>query len=139
MTQDSYILIAFCVFMLLLGMRLRNRFALKKKGEPQERINKNQRPKMADSEEPPFVKEKRLKRERRVRRFTIVQLVVLFCLMIYMIPALVRDIAMPAGVDFSNLFLRSLIFLLTIYIFVVGYIKVFGKKHKAEQDNEVKG
>lgn len=134
MSRDTFILIAFCVFMLLVGMRLKQRFSKWKDAKTTERVNKNQRPKMAAAEEPPVVKAARERREKRVRFFTIAQMVLLFLLMIYMIPALVRDISLIGSVDISNLILRCLIFVCTIYIFILGYIKVFGKKKKEETE-----
>lgn len=137
MGRDTFIFVAFCVFAFLLGMRMKQRFGeWKKKKQPEEKINKNQRSKLAGTEEPPEVKERRLRRERRVRFFTIAQLFVLGGLMIYMIPALVRDFMVPGRVDVMNIFLRCLIFIFTIYIFIIGYIKAFGNKNKENIENE---
>ncbi|MDR0983325.1 MAG: hypothetical protein LBM07_08835 [Culturomica sp.] len=136
MTRDTYILIAFCVFMLLLGMRIRQRWQRKKENrQPDVKINKNQRPKFAQENvaEPPEVKARRERREKRVRLYTGIQLVVLLGLMIYMVPALVHDIAVPARIEPENFFLRCLIFLLTIYIFILGYIKMFRRKKSENQ------
>lgn len=132
MDRDTLILVAFCIFALLLGMRLKQRLGAWKKQKNEVKMNKNQRPKMAHAEEPAEVRAKRLRREKRIRRFTIVQLLVLLGLMIYMVPALIKDFMVPGRVDVSNLFLRCLIFIFTIYIFILGYIKVFGRKQKEE-------
>ena len=134
MGRDFYILIAFCVFMFMLGVRLKRRWNNRKQKTAHTRINKNQRPKMAASDEPPLVRETRLRRERRTRYFTIILLFVLFGLMVFMIPALIRDLMQPEGLEISNLFLRCLIFVFTIYIFVLGYLKVFRKKGKVNQE-----
>jgi len=136
MSRDTLIFAAFCVFAFLLGMRLKQRFGIGKKKSTEERVYKNQRSKMAAAAEPPEVKERRLRRERRVRFFTIAQLFVLGGLMIYMIPALVRDFTVPGRVDAMNLVLRCLIFVFTIYIFVLGYVKVSGRKKEAEEKTE---
>lgn len=104
MGRDFYILIAFCVFMFMLGVRLKRRWNNRKQKTAHTRINKNQRPKMAASDEPPLVREKRLRRERRTRYFTIILLFVLFGLMVFMIPALIRDLMQPEGLEISNLF-----------------------------------
>lgn len=133
MGRDFFILIAFCVFMFMVGIRLKRRLTNRKQKSEAARINKNQRPKMAGTEEPPLVKERRLRRERRTRYFTIVLLFVLFGLMAFMIPALIRDLMQPEGLDGANLFLRCLIFVFTIYIFILGYLKVFCKKDKGRQ------
>lgn len=131
--RDTYIFIAFCVFMLLLGMRLKQRLSGRKK-ETQEKINKNQRPKVAASEEPQEVKDRRLRRERRTRYFTIAQLFVLLGLMVFMIPALVRDLTTPENSDAGNLILRCVIFAFTIYVFILGYLRAFGKKRKNNEN-----
>lgn len=131
MTRDTFILIAFCVFVFLAGMRMRQRWSewrKKKTAEPP--LAKNQRSKAAHADESPEVRSRRIRREKRVRFFTIVQLLVLGGLMIFMIPSLVRDLMLPGRVETVNLFLRCLIFVFTIYIFIIGYIKVFGRKNK---------
>lgn len=130
MGRDTFILVAFCIFALLLGMRMKQRFAEWKNKKENFRVNKNQRSKLANADEPPLVRERRLRRERRVRFFTIAQLFVVGGLMVYMIPALVRDFMVPGRVDMMNIILRCLIFIFTIYIFILGYIKAFGRKNK---------
>lgn len=135
MSRDTLILIAFCVFALLLGMRMKQRFSDWKARKNNVKVNKNQRPKMASAEEPEFVRQRRLRRERRVRVFTIAQLVVLLGLMIYMIPALTRDLMAPGHVDATNIILRCLIFLFSIYIFILGYAKAFRRNHRDDSEN----
>lgn len=135
MNWDTYIFIAFCVFMFMVGMRLKQRFGKKKQEEPEIKVRKNQRAKMTaiSTEEPPLVRERRLRRERRTRFFTIVQLFVLFGLMIFMAPALVKDLMLPESIDVPNFFLRCLIFVFTIYVFILGYLKVFRRKREESQ------
>lgn len=131
MSKDSLIFAAFCIFAFLVGLRLKQRWDASRKGQqPKDKINKNQRPKVALEDEPEEIRVKRLRRESRVRFFTIAQLFVLGGLMIYMIPALVRDFMVPGRVEATNIFLRCLIFVFTIYIFIIGYLKVFGRKNK---------
>lgn len=138
--RDFFILLGFCVFTFLLGMRLKQRLAKKKPNGGQIRIRKNQRPKMAAcGEEPPLVKERRLRRERRTRYFTVVLLFVLFGLMIFMIPALVADLSMPERIRLPHFFLRCFIFVFTIYIFVLGYLKVTKRKEGGKQQEKTKG
>ncbi|WP_251620800.1 hypothetical protein [Odoribacter lunatus] len=127
--RELFILIGFCVFTFLLGVRLKQRLVKKKPNEVPIRIRKNQRSKMADcGEEPPLVKERRLRRERRSRRFTVVLLFALFGLMIFMIPSLVFDLSMPERMGNLHFFLRCFIFVFTVYVFVLGYIKVMKRK-----------
>lgn len=114
--REFLILTGFCVFTFLLGMRLKQRLAKKKPNEPQIRIRKNQRSKMAAcGEEPPLVKERRLRRERRTHYFTVVLLFVLFGLMIFMIPALVADLSMPDRIQYPHFFF-------TLFYFCIHYL-----------------
>lgn len=137
MNMDTFIFVAFCVFAFLLGMRLKQRWSdRRKKKQPEERVNKNQRSKAAYVDEPPEVKARRLRRESRVRFFTIAQLFVLAGLMFYMVPSLVRDFMLPGRVDAVNIILRCLIFVFTIYIFVLGYVKVSRRKNKGDSEGQ---
>ncbi len=85
--REFLILTGFCVFTFLLGMRLKQRLAKKKPNEPQIRIRKNQRSKMAACGEAP-------------------------------------DLSMPDRIQYPHFFLRCFIFVFTIYVFVLGYVKV---------------
>lgn len=137
--RELFILIGFCVFTFLLGMRLKQRLGKKKPPERQIRIHKNQRSKMAAcGEEPPLVRERRLRRERRTHYFTVVLLFVLFGLMIFMIPALVADLSMPERIQYPHFFLRCFIFVFTIYVFVLGYIKVANRRKERKQQEKTK-
>lgn len=139
MNQDTFIFVAFCVFAFLVGMRLKQRWSeWKKKKQPEVQIPKNQRSKVEHADEPPEVKARRQRRESRVRFFTIVQLFVLGGLMFYMVPALVRDFMLPGRVDALNIILRCLIFVFTIYIFILGYVKVFRRKNKGDTEKSGK-
>ena len=102
MSGDTIIFIAFCLFILLLGSRFRQRIT----------ESGGARPEM----------------KRRVRFFSIVQLVVLGGLMIYMIPLLIRDFSGPEQPPMTSAILRCLIFVFTIYIFVTGCMRLFGRK-----------
>lgn len=104
MSGDTLILGAFCIFILLLGFRMKQRYAEWKQAERQKKLNGH---------------------ESRLRRIvTIVQLVVLAGLMVYMIPVLVRDFSHLEQVGGVNLFLRCLIFVFTIYILIWGIIRL---------------
>lgn len=132
--RELLIVIGFCVFTFLLGMRLRQRWGKKKQSEPEIRIRKNQRSKMAAmEEEPPLVREKRLRRERRTYYFTVVLLFVLFGLMMFMIPALTADMSIPERMKDPNFFLRCFIFVFTIYVFILGYLKIVRRKREGRK------
>ncbi|GHU60378.1 hypothetical protein FACS1894121_0220 [Bacteroidia bacterium] len=145
MSTDIVIFAAFCIFMLLLGARIRQRFLeKKKKGEGEgvdgKQLRKNQRPKMAAASlenevgndgEPLEVKVRRIRREKRIRTVTFIQFFVLFGLLIFMLPALVKDNPLTHVTqegDLPNFFLRCLILIFAVYLFIISYIKLFRKK-----------
>lgn len=139
--NDFLIPVGICVFAFLLGMRLKQRLGKKKPDGHQIRIRKNQRSKITMcEEEPPLVRERRLRRERRTHYFTVVLLFVLFGLMIFMIPALIADLSMPERIQYPHFFLRCFIFIFTIYIFIIGYLKVsrHRKEGKGESSKQIK-
>ena len=89
MSGDTLILGAFCIFILLLGFRMKQRYREWKQAERQKKMDGS---------------------ASRLRRIvTIVQLVVLAGLMVYMIPILFRDFSHLEEVGRVNLFLRCLI------------------------------
>lgn len=104
MSGDTLILGAFCIFILLLGFRMKQRYREWKQAERQKKMDGS---------------------ASRLRRIvTIVQLVVLAGLMVYMIPILFRDFSHLEEVGRVNLFLRCLIFIFTIYILIWGIIRL---------------
>lgn len=106
MSGDTIIFIAFCLFILLMGSRFRQRI----------RESKGTRPEM----------------KRRVRLFSMIQLIVLGGLLIYMIPLLIKDFSGQGQLVMTSVILRCLIFVFTIYIFVTGCMRLFGRK---DQEN----
>lgn len=112
MSGDTLILAAFCVFVVLLGMRMKQRFAEWKR-------NKGQ------------VSAEDSRKESAIRRwFAVIQLVVLGGLLVYMIPALFKDLRSPDEGNMVNLILRCLIFVFTIYILIWGIIQTCRRKDK---------
>lgn len=132
MSRELIIWIGFCVFAFLVGIRLKKRFGKKKEEQAARPINKNQRSKMAKAEQEPQ-RYSRRKRTKTIRLFTTFALIIMIGLMIYMIPALVRDIQRAESVDFTNLILRMLVFGFAILIFVTGYLKLAKQKKKEEE------
>ena len=68
------------------------------------------------------------KREKLKRVFLWIQVVVIFCLIIYMVPALSRDVVVADGVYNTNLFLRILIVALAVWTLFLGANKLFRKE-----------
>ncbi len=127
--MDTVIFIAFCVFLFLVGYRLRQRF--RKVRISEDTLLQKSRPSL-EQEEPEIVRERRRGREERTRRFTIAMLCVLFLLMAFMIPMLVRDVQRFEQIDKMNFIMRVVIFLFTLYVFVLGYLKIFSKRKPPE-------
>lgn len=123
--MDTVIFIAFCVFVLLLGIRIKQRWQPGKKEEEAS---------VSEEEEIPetcIVRNNRLRKERRRSIFLWIQLMILAVLSVYMIPFLIRDFTAGNPMPLVNIILRCLIFVFTIYIFASGCMKVFCKRNKA--------
>lgn len=126
MDRNTYIIIALCVFAFLVGSRLRKRFGKKKDKQQNVKIKKNQRGK-ARYEIPEEHKERPGKAKTKIV-FTKIVIVVLFLMVLYMIPALVRDL-MLVGKEFTTeLFLRLVIVVFAIYTLIMAYLKISKKK-----------
>lgn len=128
MSRDLFVLIAFCVFIFLLAMRMWQRFADRQKRKQESPEEKISVPEPEATQAPPEVKAKIMRRGKRIRILTIIQLVVLGGLMAFMTPALFRDFADPGRGDTMSLVLRCLIFISTIYVFILGCLEIFGRK-----------
>ncbi len=117
MSKDTLMLVAFCLFVLLLGMRMKQRYAEWKSEKD-------------GSGSVPGTFPERKRGNKRRRLLFVIQLFVLGGLLVYMTPILIRDFIGPDQVAPVNLFLRCLIFIFTIYIFVFGCRKAFRQKDK---------
>lgn len=104
MDRDTLIFIAFCVFILLLGVRFWQQF--------RERAVKMEADRIAADETVP------LPAEGRRHYFILIQVIVLGGLLIYMVSRLIRDFKEAEPVLNAGFILRCLIFVFTIYIFV---------------------
>lgn len=135
MSRETLILVGFCVFAFLVGIRLKRYFGAKRvAGEGGRPMNKNQRSKMAKEGEEPR-RYSRSKRKKTIRLFTVLALVSMLGLFVYMIPALVRDVQRVGSVDATNLVLRMIVVGLAILIFVTGYMKLV-RERKGEETVE---
>lgn len=116
MGGDTLILAAFCVFIIILGVRMKQRHAEWKKNQAQ-------------------LQPQDARKESKIRYwFTIIQLVVLGALMVYMVPGLVSDFTSGGSGDLVNIVLRCLIFICTIYIFIWGVSRLLSRRNK--ENNE---
>lgn len=125
MDKNIFVLIGVCVLAFLIGNRLKKALA-NKKTESNKKINKNQRGK-ANYEIPEEHKERPGKAKTK-RVFTWIVVCVLFVLVLYMIPALVRDLVMVDEIYSPTLFLRLIIVGFALFTMISGYLKLTKKK-----------
>ncbi len=131
MNREIYILIGLSIFAFLLGTQLKKRFSKKPVDTP--KVHKSQRSKMAriTQDKPQDTKSKHPKTKRF---FLWLQLVVLFFIIIFMIPALSRDIMVAEGSYDQSLILRILIVAFAVYTLFIGLNKLFKNKGKMGTD-----
>lgn len=125
MDKNIFVLIGVCVFAFLIGNRLKKALANKKSESPK-RINKNQRGKAAY--EIPEEHKERPGKAKTKRVFTWIVVGVLFILVLYMIPALIRDLVMIEEIYSPTLYLRLIIVIFALFTLVSGYLKLTKKK-----------
>jgi ABC-type transport system involved in cytochrome bd biosynthesis fused ATPase/permease subunit len=128
MNREIYIVVGLSIFAFLLGIQLKKRFA-KKKPVVAQKIHKSQRSKVA-KQAPESPKGKQSKHPKIKSFFNWLQVVVLFFIIIFMMPALSRDIMVADGDYDQKLILRILIVAFAAYTLFVGLNKLFKKKGK---------
>jgi len=109
----------------LLGTRLKKALGNKKKVSDK-KINKNQRGKVAY--EIPEEHKERPGKAKTKRVFTWIVVGVLFVMVLYMIPALIRDLVMVNDIYSPTLFLRLVIVVFALFTMISGYLKLTKKK-----------
>lgn len=127
MNKEIYIVVGLSVFAFLLGTQLKKRFSKKAVEEP--KIHKSQRSKMAKQSQGEPDK-KQTKHPKLKSFFLWLQVVVLFFIIVFMMPALSRDIMVAEGNYDQKLILRILIVAFAAYTLFVGLNKLFKKKGK---------
>lgn len=125
MDNNIFVLIGVCILAFLVGTRLKKALSGKKEQEVK-KINKNQRSKM--SKEIPEEHKERPGKAKTKRVFTWIVVGVLFVLVLYMIPALVRDLVMVDEIYSPTLFLRLIIVVFALFTLISGYLKLTKKK-----------
>ncbi len=123
MDRDTLMLIAFCAFLLLVGIRLKQQLTERKK---------QNRPLDVNASPAERVPERSVAKSRIYRRriWEIVQLLVVGGLLLYMSVVLIGDFNRPVSMQWKEIFLRCLIFIVSIYIFILTWIRVFKPKNK---------
>jgi len=127
MNREIYIVVGLSVFAFLLGIQLKKKFS--KKAPQESKILKSQRTKMAKMAQE--VPEKKSTKHPKIKSFFLwLQVVVLFSIIIFMVPALSRDIMLAEGNYDQKLILRILIVVFAAYTLFVGANKIFKQKGK---------
>lgn len=103
MDRDIFMLVAFGIFVVLVIMRI------------------IQRRRVCGQEVPRIVLSRR---DVWQRRFAFLRLVVLACLLVWMVSLLVEDVTFFRGAIVPRFLLRCLIFVLTIYMFILTLFKL---------------
>ncbi|WP_372751054.1 hypothetical protein [Labilibaculum sp.] len=117
MNQHIYILIGICILTFLVGNKLRQ--LLSGRSAHKNTKARKKAKKTTSVQSPTSIKKEKLK-----LAFLYIQLIIVFALLIFMIPALSRDILSTAQIDNQNLLLRILIVVFAIYILVMGFLKI---------------
>ena len=125
MNKEVYILIGVCVFAFLIGQRIKRKLAPKKTlASKSKQLRKKQKTQIAKEESP---------RKRKTKSIFIwIQLVIVFGLLIFMIPALSRDLLTNNGFYDQNLILRILIVAFATYILFMGFVKLNKSKRRSK-------
>ena len=128
MNKEIYIVVGMSIFAFLLGIQLKKKFSKKKVEAP--KIHKSQRSKFAKQAQE-LSQEKQSKYPKIKSFFLWLQVVVLFLVIVFMIPALSRDILVAEGNYDLKLILRILIVISATYTLFVGLIKLLKKRKKS--------
>ncbi len=129
MNKEIYIVVGLSIFAFLLGIKLKKRFSKKAVAVDEPKIHKSQRSKLA-KKVPESPQGKQSKHPKLKSFFLWLQVVVLFFIIIFMMPALSRDIMVADGDYDQKLILRMLIVAFAAYTLFVGLNKLFKKKGK---------
>lgn len=117
MNNEIYILVGICVLTFIIGHKLKQKLH---KSEPQKHTRRGKKTK--NNKE--ISSSATSKREKLKIVFLYTVLVLVFGLLIFMIPALSRDILSNNQVDYQNLILRILIVAFASYILFMGFLKL---------------
>lgn len=117
MNKEIYILVGICVLTFIIGHKLRQKLS---KPEPKKLTKKVKKTK-SDSKLAPVAPSRK---EKFKIVFLYIVLVLVFGLLLFMIPALSRDILSNNQVDIQNLILRILIAAFATYILFMVFLKL---------------
>lgn len=121
MNKELYILIGISVFAFLIGQKIRAKI------KPSANNKKAAKTRKSITRENP---QQLLKKEKFKKLFLVIQLLLIFGLIVFMIPALTRDILVKGENYNQNLILRILIVTFALYILFTGILKINKYKKK---------
>jgi anaerobic C4-dicarboxylate transporter len=117
MNNEIYILVGICVLTFIIGHKLKQKL---NKPEPKKHTRRGEKTK--NNKE--ISSSATSKKEKLKIAFLYTVLVLVFGLLIFMIPALSKDILSNNHVDYQNLILRILIVAFATYILFMGFLKL---------------
>lgn len=126
MNTEIYILIGISIFAFLIGHKLRQHL---KKTQPKVVSNKKGKGKKQTEKTISPSKSK----EKLKRVFVYIQLLLVFSLLVFMIPALSRDLLTNQTEYDEKLILRIIIVVFSVYILFMGFLKVMKANNKGEK------
>lgn len=116
MNQEIYIIIGICVFAFIIGSKIRQKMNSSKQNHVVKKSKSKHKVEQQSS--------KNIRKEKVKGIFVYIQLVIVFGLLIFMIPALSRDLLSNQGTYGENLILRILIVAFSVYILFMGFMKI---------------
>ncbi|MBN2595764.1 hypothetical protein [Labilibaculum sp.] len=117
MNKEIYILVGICVLTFLIGHKLKQKLRMP---EPKKLTKRGKKTKNNVVTPAPYSRRK----EKLKVIFLYIQLILVFGLLIFMIPALSRDILANNQVNNQNLILRILIAAFAAYILFIGFLQL---------------
>ncbi|MUP37992.1 hypothetical protein [Labilibaculum euxinus] len=117
MNKEIYILVAICVLTFLIGHKLKQKLS---NPEPKKLTKRGKKTKNNVALSPLASRRK----EKLKVIFLYLQLILVFGLLIFMIPALSRDILANNHDNYQNLILRILIVAFAAYILFIGFLQL---------------
>ena len=117
MNKEIYILVGICVLTFLIGHKLKQKLSAP---EPKKLTKRGEKTKNNVAVSPLASRRK----EKLKVIFLYIQLILVFGLLIFMIPALSRDILANNHDNYQNLILRILIVAFAAYILFIGFLQL---------------
>jgi len=122
MNKEIYILIGICALAFLIGQKVKKKFYSNQVSKIRPKKHRISNEKLEQSISP--------RKQKLNRIFTWAMLTLIFALLLYMIPALSRDLLRNGSISNQNLILRIIIVAFAVYILITGFLKLAKPKKK---------